>query len=323
MKICIPIQQKKEGGMYTFLGLFRSFLDRSGIEYVEKLDEPCDVLFVNSWVVSSSDVLRAKKKYPHLRVVQRVDGSAQDYGRYDDSDIKQAKVNLLTDLTVFQSNYCRYSTKFKFSIIKDDGPVIYNPVDLDKFCPLGKRMDFSSQIKVACASWSTNIKKGARDIYEIAKSNQGINFILCGCYPDAPRLPNIYMQGVLDREELSVALRSCDIFLHMAENDPCPNVILEALASGLPVLYKDSGGVPELVGDCGLAVTTDNFFNQLQSIAQRKKELSSKARQRAVENFSPLVIFPKYLEAISSCTRKPLPSLIDFIKFKLRNNCKK
>ena len=34
-------------------------------------------------------------------------------------------------------------------------------------------------------------------------------------------------------------------------NDPCPSVVLEALASGVPVVYPRSGGVPELVGDDG------------------------------------------------------------------------
>ena len=44
-------------------------------------------------------------------------------------------------------------------------------------------------------------------------------------------------------------MQSADILLHTKYNDPCPTVVLEAMACGLPVVYSASGGTPELVGD--------------------------------------------------------------------------
>ena len=44
-------------------------------------------------------------------------------------------------------------------------------------------------------------------------------------------------------------MRRADLLLHTKYNDPCPTVVLEAMASGLPVVYSASGGVPELVGE--------------------------------------------------------------------------
>ena len=34
--------------------------------------------------------------------------------------------------------------------------------------------------------------------------------------------------------------------------DPCPNSVIEAMSCGLPILYSNSGGLPELVNNgCG------------------------------------------------------------------------
>jgi glycosyltransferase involved in cell wall biosynthesis len=43
--------------------------------------------------------------------------------------------------------------------------------------------------------------------------------------------------------------RRAHVLLHTKVNDPCPSVVIEAMACGLPVVYPMSGGVPELVGD--------------------------------------------------------------------------
>ncbi|MFH1634449.1 MAG: glycosyltransferase family 1 protein, partial [Chloroflexota bacterium] len=41
-------------------------------------------------------------------------------------------------------------------------------------------------------------------------------------------------------------------------NDPCSNALIEALACGLPALYLNDGGHPELVGFGGLPFDNTN-----------------------------------------------------------------
>jgi glycosyltransferase involved in cell wall biosynthesis len=304
--------------MYSFLNNWRHWLDSQGIWHTEDPQTEYDILFVNSFMVPCNLIAKVKQNCPRVRVVHRVDGAAHDYGRFDEADCVQARVNMLADLTIFQSEYSKYSATKKFKVIQQDGPIIYNPVDIQMFRPDGPKISIEGSIKVCNASFSTNPKKGTWKIGELAKQNPDITFVLCGQYPDLPDLPNIKLLGHLDRSKIAVAMRSCDLFLHMAENDPCPNVVLEALASGLPVLYVNSGGTPELVGDCGLPTTRENFREQLETIIMKRNDLSNAARERTIKFFSPDYIFTQYLNAIIRTIRRPLPSRLDFIVAMLR-----
>jgi glycosyltransferase involved in cell wall biosynthesis len=293
--------------MYTFLRHWRRWLDRQGVSWTDDMAADYDVLFVNSFMVPFDSILAVKRARPDLRVVQRVDGSLRDYGRMDDADEKQARVNLLADLTIFQSRYSRFSVKRKFRIIRGDGPIIYNPTDLDVFRPAGDRPSHGGP-RVCNASFSTNRMKGTWQLAALAEHHPNVTFVLCGRYPDLAPLPNVKQLGHLDPEALAEAFRGCDAYLHLAQNDPCPNVVIEALASGLPVLHVASGGVPELVGDCGLPVTLESFGRQLETVMAHRDELAIRARCRAEVMFAPDVVLPQYLAAIASSRRRPLPS---------------
>jgi len=52
-------------------------------------------------------------------------------------------------------------------------------------------------------------------------------------------------------QDLSEKLISSDVYITYAQLDPCPNYVLEAISHGLPIIGCDSGGVPEIIGDCG------------------------------------------------------------------------
>lgn len=318
LRLCIPIEDRPLGGLYSFLTNFRRYLDAHGIPWSENPQEMHDVFFANSWAVPPPLVRETKLRLPDVRIVHRVDGAARDYGRTDGSDALQARVNILADLTIFQSRYSRHATTEKFKVISSDGPVIHNPVDVDHFSPNGDRITLPGRVKIACVTFSANPMKGTASVFRVAETNPDIDFFLIGRYDDAPLRPNLHTLGYLDRDTLPTALRACDLFLTFSENEACPNTVLEALATGLPVLYEDSGGTPELVGDCGVAVEPETFRSRLDDILQRRAAISWAARERAVSHFSPDVIFPQYLAAIASARRKPIPGLFERCRLRIR-----
>jgi glycosyltransferase involved in cell wall biosynthesis len=308
VKVCIPIEERAEGGMFTFLAMFKTFLASAGVEVTATLHDTYDVLFVNSWAVDARMVEAVKRARPSIRVVQRVDGSARDYGRGGDADARQARVNLYADLTIFQSEYSRFSVREKFHVVSQDGPVIYNPVDTDRFHPAGPVVELPpGRIRVAAAAWSMNRMKGTWAIDPLAADNPDVQFVLCGRFDMVTDRANVSRLGCLDRDGMAAALRSCDLFLNLSENDPCPNVVLEAMASGRPVVYKPSGGVPELVGDTGVAIAGDDCAAAIETAFAARAACGAAARARALEHFAAPIIFPQYLAAIAAATPRPMP----------------
>lgn len=309
-KICLALPKAPAGGSYTFMRYFREYLSAQGIAWTHDLHEDYDVLFVNSWTIPYAVVLKAKRERPALRVVHRVDGAAQDYGRRDGVDWLQRDVNHLADLTIFQSQYSYQATHKRYKLIKVAGPIIHNPVDCDLFSPQGERFDWQPQkIRLISVGWSPNPLKGNWRIPILAAQNPDIEFVVVGQSAQMDRLPNIRRLEYMDHGSLPKALRSADIYLSLIRNDACPNVILEALASGLPILYVPSGGVPELVREAGLPFETDQEFGiALSQLLANRARYAAAARQTALEHHHPELIFARYLEAINACQRRPLPA---------------
>jgi len=95
-----------------------------------------------------------------------------------------------------------------------------------------------------------------------------LEFIIAGDGPLRPRL-----EGLADRYQLRSDIRflgeraimadvytQADVLVSTSAHEGTPNVILEAMAHGLPVVATRVGGVPEIVQDgCGILVDTGDL----------------------------------------------------------------
>lgn len=89
-------------------------------------------------------------------------------------------------------------------------------------------------------------------------------------------------------------IRRWNILVHASTApDPCPNVVLEAMAAGVPVVGADSGGVPEILdeGRCGLLFEPDNpdalsdCIRSLLHDETKRRRIARDARMRAEKLF--------------------------------------
>jgi phosphatidylinositol alpha 1,6-mannosyltransferase len=86
-----------------------------------------------------------------------------------------------------------------------------------------------------------------------------------GC---ASALPRAEFTGVLRGEELSRAYANMDLFVFPSHTDTFGNVVLEALASGVPAIVTPDGGPCTIVrdGETGRIVPDDQFTPAIREI---------------------------------------------------------
>ncbi len=108
-------------------------------------------------------------------------------------------------------------------------------------------------------------------------------------------LPDALFTGYLQGKDLATAYASSDIFVFPSTTDTFGNVIIEAQASGIPVIVSDSGGPKELVEDQANGLVTkshdvEDFARAMRTLAsdpKRRQEMGVKARESVVNRTWP------------------------------------
>ena len=126
--------------------------------------------------------------------------------------------------------------------------------------------------------------------------------------------------GSYTQDHAPEIFRRAHVLLHPMFLDCCPTVVLEAMASGLPVVYGAGGGVEELVGDeAGLGVPTVGDFEShrppeprdladaLDRALAARHALGAAGRARAVERFDLQPWLRRYRELIYELAGRPVP----------------
>jgi glycosyltransferase involved in cell wall biosynthesis len=95
-------------------------------------------------------------------------------------------------------------------------------------------------------------------------------------------LPGAIFTGILSGRELGVAYASADLFVFPSTTDTFGNVVVEAMAAGLPVAVSDVGGPRELVKTSlmGRVLPARNAAAWIEGLAQMlAKPLSRQERE--------------------------------------------
>lgn len=123
----------------------------------------------------------------------------------------------------------------------------------------------------------------------------------------------VYFHNWLQGEALLEQYRQANLFVFPSRHEGMPNAVLEAMASGLPVLATDIAGNEELVipDHTGLLVSPDNpaalqkALELLLTDPDCRERMGSAARQRVEDHYSWSWVAEQYLKRLERVVRNP------------------
>jgi glycosyltransferase involved in cell wall biosynthesis len=283
------------GGGHQFLRALVGELDGRDVEVeLNRVSGGTPACLFNSF---NFDFVRLQRFARHdCRLVHRVDGPIGVYRGFDDgTDTRIADLNReLADATVFQSSYS-LERHLELGYELADPVVIPNAVDPAIFHPPSSRAPLDDRrIRVIATSWSDNPRKGADTLAWLDRHLDLERHELTFAGRTSQRFERIRAVGAVDSQAVAGLLRAHDVYLAPSRDDPCSNALLEALACGLPAVFRESGGHPELVGEGGLGFSEDE---ELPEVLDR---LVSEIEERRAAISVPAIsdVADRYLEVL-------------------------
>lgn len=150
-------------------------------------------------------------------------------------------------------------------------------------------------------------RKGTNNLLEsissISKKYSNIKFLIGGIGPlenvvaeYANKNPNISFMGFVQKDSIPKLFNEMTLFVLPSLSEGVPNVILEAMACGTPVLATKVGGIPDIVEDGHTGFLMED--NSPQCIEQNiLRVLSSQNLENIVDNAKFLIDTEYSLEA--------------------------
>jgi glycosyltransferase involved in cell wall biosynthesis len=282
MKISIgsKIFEGPWGGGNLFVKNFSEYLTKQGVSVVHDLyDQDIDVIILMDPRKSSYSSTFTHKDIVNYK--KYINNKVFVIHRFNECDERKGTVGLnkfliqankVSDKNIYVSNWLR-EVFYKEGIERKNDEVIMTGANTEifnskHFLP----WDGSSRLKIVTHHWGTNINKGFEvykqlDNYLGVKENRDrYEFTYIGKLPEDFSLVNSNHIEPLSGLGLAKELKKSHLYLTASRNEPSGNHHIEAAQCGLPILYLNSGGIPEFCKGFGMPFEKSDFFHKLEKI---------------------------------------------------------
>ena len=228
--------------------------------------EKFNVLYLVSSALPPFPIILSKwAKSNGVKVVLNQNGVAYSAWTADHEAINAELRELfaLADFIVYQSEFCKQAADRYVDKPQCPWKILFNCVDLKRFKPgpLNERTDVTRLLVAGTHYQAERVTHPIQVVHKLRKS--GINATLdiagrlrwANAKTEVATLieqlelgASVQITGPYSQVSAPLIFARADILMHLKYKDPCPNVAIEALASGVPVIGTMSGGLPELVG---------------------------------------------------------------------------
>jgi len=213
---------------------------------------------------------------PNTIVVHRINNC--DEGRNTKNLNKYlARANKVADCTIFISNYLKEIYIDKGLIKNNIFFVIKNGANSKLFnMDNRKRWNKKDKLRVVTHHWSNNYNKGF-DIYkkldEIVLSGingVSIDFYYIGNVPENFHFKNSLTSFPIESRNLADEIKRNHIYITGAKGEGAGMHHIEGAMCGLPLLYRNSGALPEYCSGFGVMFEgVDDFENKLGELIEK------------------------------------------------------
>ena len=231
---------------------------------------------------------------------------------------------LAADHVLYQSEFCKRAADEFLGAPAGTWEVLYNAVDVEQFAPTDAPPEGPPVLLLGGdQTQAYRLELGLRTLAQLPEAR----LIVTGRLVSDPQ-PLLRELGIADRVELAGRyaqrdapdlFRRAHLLLHTKVLDPCPTLVLEAMACGLPVVYAASGGTVELVGDeAGIGVShpesweqdqppaPDAFADAVRRVLADRGRFAAAARRRS-ENFDLGPWLERHAEVFEALLRGGAP----------------
>lgn len=291
VSVGMRLQDGPWGGGNQFGRALSEFLKGKGVEVSFDLSSSPDIILLTeprkelrSSAYTHDEIIRyLKKKRWDTLVVHRIN-ECDERKKTKGVNRLVIQANRCADHTVFISQWLKDLFE-RNGLRRDQSSVIHNGADPVIFNSNGYRpWDRKGPLKLVTHHWGGHHMKGF-DIYErldnlldSPKFRGRISFTYVGNVPQgfkfklANQIPALYGQTLADM------IRSHHVYLTASLNEPAGMHHIEGALCGLPLLYRESGALPEYCGGYGVSFTEKNFEEKLFEMMERYEDIMPKMR---------------------------------------------
>ena len=261
------------GGGNSFLQIMVTELMRKNIEVKFDLrDSNLDFIFILDprWShpmrsFNSNSIYRYLRNNPRTLVIHRIN-ECDERKNTNSINKKLRIVNCLADYTVLVGSWLYELDLFcvdKSIESKKSSIVILNGSDEKVFFPdWGMNWSPNNKLRIVTHHWSSNHMKGSEvykqldDLLSFDEFSDFFEFTYIGNLPNKVEFRNTKVIPPIHGAELASELRKHHVYLTGSKNEPGGNHQNEGGLTGLPIIFLNSGCMPEYCSDFGIGMSS-------------------------------------------------------------------